>query len=72
MKVTPYTVFDEKNQDTDWQNDVAKELNVLLGRVQYFLETSNDESDKAAAKATLSIVQRVAEFEDINLKKGRK
>jgi len=59
------TKFDEVNQSEAWQKNVAKELNILLGRAQHFTETSNDSSDKEACKATLSIVERVREFEKI-------
>jgi predicted component of type VI protein secretion system len=37
----------------------------LMGRVAYFRETSNDESDQAAEAATLRIVERVENFEGI-------
>jgi len=49
----------------EWKNQVAQDLMMLLGRAQYFLETDRDESDVAAAQATLRIVRRVAEFEGI-------
>lgn len=67
MDVTLKTQFDEKGQDESWKNQVAKELNILLGRAQYFRETSNDESDQQAERATLSIAQRVAEFEELEV-----
>ena len=66
--ITPQSQFDEKGQTEAWKNEVARELNVLLGRAQFFKETSNDESDKEAEEATMSIVARVAEFEEIELK----
>ena len=44
---------------------LAKELNVLLDRCQYFRETSNDDSDQEAERATLSIAQHVMEFDNI-------
>lgn len=59
------TTFDETRQDEAWRNEVAKELNILLGRAEFFKETSNDESDQEAERATLSIVQRVRDFEEI-------
>ena len=49
-----------------WRNDVARELNVILGRVTYALEVDGDESDVYFARAALSIAQRVADFEEIN------
>jgi hypothetical protein len=59
------TKFSESGQDTPWRNEVAKQLNILLGRADYFRETSDDESDREAEAATLAIVSRVAEFEEI-------
>jgi len=57
-------VYLEK-QPHKWQNQIAKDLNMLLSRAFYFLETDRDESDVAAAQATLRIVRRVEEFEGI-------
>lgn len=59
------TKFDEIRHEEAWRNEVAKELNMLLGRAQYFKETSNDESDEDVERVTLSIVHRVREFEEI-------
>lgn len=55
------------HQEEDWRNDVARELNTILGRVQYEMETClpPDEFDVEFAEAALAIVQRVAEFEEI-------
>lgn len=66
MKISLQTVFSTEHEEK-WRNQVAHELNVLLGRARYFRETSNDESDKAAEQATLSIAQRVATFEEIEV-----
>ena len=57
--------FDCDSQREHWKNEVARDLMTLLGRAQYFLETDRDESDVAAAQATLRIVRRVEEFEGI-------
>lgn len=65
-KVTLETRFDETGHEESWKNEVAAYLNELLGRAVYFRETSNDESDQRAEIATLAIVQRVADFEEIN------
>jgi len=59
------TVFDEINQEGEWRNLLAKQLNILLGRARYFKETSNDESDKEAEQATLSVIERVSAFEEV-------
>lgn len=55
------------NQDKDWRNEVAAQLNTLLGRVQYEMATClpPDEHDIEFAEAALSLVERVANFEDI-------
>jgi hypothetical protein len=67
MRITLKTQFDETGHAEKWRNDVAKQLNVLLGRATFFHETSNDESDREAEKATLAIVERVATFEEIQI-----
>ena len=59
--------YDDKDQSEAWKNKLARDLNHLLGRAQYFLETSGDESDVAAACATLRVVKRVAEFEGLKM-----
>ena len=43
----------------------ASDLNTLLGRAEYSLGVSPDETDIAFAKATLEIVERVATFEHL-------
>lgn len=48
-----------------WRNKVAEQLNEILGRVQWTLETGGDEVDIMFAKAALNIVERVANFEEI-------
>lgn len=58
-------LFDETNQDTPSKNNIAQQLNTILVRVEYVQETTNDESDQDFAKAALAIVDRVAEFEEI-------
>lgn len=72
MTITLKTIFDENNQDESWKNQVAEELNCLLRRAEYFRETSDDESDREAEVATLSIVRRVAQFESIAITSKRK
>ncbi len=52
-------------QQFRWKYQIADDLNYLLDRATYFLETSADESDIQAAQVTLRIVARVAEFEGI-------
>lgn len=57
--------FDEYDQYEKPKNQIAKDLNVLLGRTIYELEASGDESDIDLAVSVSRIVQRVAEFEEI-------
>jgi hypothetical protein len=63
--VCTHLTFDDKGHSDAWRNKLARDLNHLLGRAQFFLETSRDESDVSSACATLRVVRRVAEFEDI-------
>lgn len=57
--------FDAKKHDEQWRNDVAADLNEMLGRIQYQLETDGDDCDCRWAAATLRVIERVAEFEEI-------
>lgn len=57
--------FSETAHTEPWKNDVAKDLNWLTGRAVYHLETSADDSDVDLAEATIRIVERVANFEEI-------
>lgn len=49
----------------EWRNHVAHDLDELVGRAVYSLETTCDESDVRFGNAVLRIVERVAEFEKI-------
>ncbi len=60
--------YDEAGHAEPWKNEVAKELNELLGRATWWTETDGDDIDFVFAKATLSICRRVAEFEDVRTK----
>jgi hypothetical protein len=53
-----------------WKNDCARDLNRLLGRIVFQLETDGDEEDCAWAEATIRLVFRVAGFEEIQRKGG--
>jgi len=56
------------SHDENWRNDVAKDLNELLGRAQWTLETMGDEEcdvDIDFANAVLRVCERVEKFEDI-------
>lgn len=61
MNITLNTVFDEQNQDRPYRNEIAADLNVTIDVAGHF-ENGIDE-------AILRTVQRVAEFENIKVKK---
>jgi hypothetical protein len=45
MDITVQTRFSEEKQDTEWQNEVAKQLNTLLGRaVDFYLKAFGKKS----------------------------
>lgn len=54
----------------EWRNDLAKDMNVILGRLEYILETGGDELDCQYAEASLRLVFRVGDFEEIRRKGG--
>ena len=49
----------------EWRNEVARDLNVLVGRATWWLETDRDETDTEFGASVLRIVERVAESEKI-------
>jgi DNA-binding XRE family transcriptional regulator len=57
--------FDEINQEDDWQNQVAKDLNVLATKAVYELENHADEDSIELALASARLVKRVQSFENI-------
>jgi hypothetical protein len=58
--------FDEKNQNEPWKNDVAADLNTLLGMATYERQTDNPNSEDFVL-ATVRQVSRISEFESIAL-----
>lgn len=68
MPITIDTEFCEHTQNLEGKNQLASDLNVLLGRAQYFRETSDDESDREAEKATLAVANRLHDIFDLKLK----
>lgn len=52
----------------EWRVQVAKDLNVLIGRATYEIETCDDQCNRDLAAAVLRIVERVAESEGIKVK----
>ncbi len=64
--------FDEKAHKEPWRNKVAAQLNELLGRIEFTLETGGDESDVSFSKAALSIIERVEIREEIKRSKPKR
>lgn len=62
--------YDEKNQSEAWKNGVARDLNVLLVRADYYSDQGENivDVDAEVVAAIHSIVNRVAEFEGIATK----
>jgi hypothetical protein len=52
----------------EWRNEVASDLNHLVGRATWWIETDRDETDIKFGAAVLRIVERVAESEKIEAK----
>lgn len=48
-----------------WKNEVAADLNQLMGRAVWWMETCGDESDILFGNAVIRTVQRVSEFEEL-------
>jgi hypothetical protein len=51
-----------------WKNGVAHDLNHLIGRAVWWIETDGDQIDFEFGAAVLRIVDRVAESEEIRAK----
>ena len=51
----------------DWQNEIAADLNTILGMASFLLVTTGDEADIKFAHAALRATKRIAEFEDIEI-----
>ena len=58
--------FDEKNQSEPWKNDVASDLNTMLGMATYQYQTDIKNS-KDFVLATVRQVARISDFESIKL-----
>lgn len=75
-QLTTSEVFDRLNAIRDfyeehpeeWRNRVARDLNHLVGRATWWIETDGHEIDNEFGDAVLRIVERVAEFEKIEAK----
>jgi hypothetical protein len=60
VNVTVTTRFDEQRQSAPWKNEVAAQLNLLLDDAGY-------DQDRRYVAAVISIVQRVMQFEGIEI-----
>lgn len=54
-----------KNHPEEWKNQLAKDLNHIMGRAIWWLETDRDEIDAEFGAAVVRVVERVAEFEEL-------
>lgn len=54
------TEFDDKRHVDCASNTLAHEMNIVLARAKYVLETTNDESDKEFARAVQNLCEHVA------------
>lgn len=74
--LTPEQVYDRlraiheyaEDHPEEWRNEVARDLNSLVGRATYEIETDEDECNNNLAAAVLRIAERVAETEGIRVK----
>lgn len=57
-------VFDEENQDEEFQNGIARDLNRLVCHAQNEFAASKGSE---LALATLRIIERVSEFEQVKM-----
>ena len=65
--ITIDSEFAGQGHPDPWRNQIALELNAVLTRCRYLEATTNDAADRAFINAALSLVRRVAEFEEIQL-----
>lgn len=54
-----------KNHPEEWKNQLADDLNHLMGRATWWLETDRDEIDADFGAAVVRVIERVAEFEEL-------
>lgn len=54
-----------KNHTEEWKNQLADDLNHIMGRAVWWLETDRDEIDADFGAAVVRVVERVAEFEKL-------
>lgn len=54
-----------------WKNELADDLNHLMGRAVWWLETDRDEIDIKFGIAVVRVVERVAEFEELLTTEGK-
>jgi predicted thioredoxin/glutaredoxin len=59
--------FSEQHPE-EWRNEIARDMNHLVGRAVWWVETDRHDIDTLFGAAVLRIVERVAEFEEIKAK----
>lgn len=66
-------VYDERHQNAPWRNHLARDLNWIMGRVEYIIGmTTADWTDFAFATAAVRVVERVAATEAVKIKPKEK
>lgn len=60
--------FSEAHED-EWRNQVARDLNHIIGHAEWNSETDDDQVAVDFGNAVIRIVERVAEFENIEAKR---
>lgn len=60
-----------KEHDEEWRNEVARDLNLLVIRALFLIENYPDGNYTNYAEAAIRIVERVAEFEEIETVKRK-
>lgn len=63
-KLNEMREFSEEHPE-DWKNQLAADLNHLLGRAVWWIETDNHDIDNDFGAAVVRVAERVAEFEEL-------
>jgi hypothetical protein len=69
-KINAMHEFSESHPEA-WKNELAHDLNHLMGRAVWWLETDRDEIDIKFGIAVVRVVERVAEFEELLTTEGK-
>ena len=63
-KLNEMREFSEEHPEP-WKNQLAADLNHLMGRAVWWIETDNHDIDNDFGAAVVRVVERVAEFEEL-------